>query len=279
MKKIFIVGCPRSGTTLLQSLLASHPDIVSFPETHLFSKTIHISPIVRFFTVYGSKHLRKSDHIMEEFGLSSDQSLKRDQKIYRTQRWAEILLQKLDEIGQHYAEDDEGYLLEKTPRHLHYVDLIHNADPEAYFIHLIRNGENVVASLSQATGNHPGKWSGDRSLSKSVFWWNRSIKLSRKYIGKPKNVHVRYENLLEDPASVLQYICEFIGIDYHENMVHDYHHTASSLINKEESWKSKNTKKVLNTSNKFKNLPEKQQENVLKGLVNFDYEQIDMSNY
>lgn len=279
MKKIFIVGCPRSGTTLLQSLLASHPYIVSFPETHLFSGTIHISPIVRFFTVYNSQHLRELDHILEKFGLSSDESFKRDQKIYRTQKWAEFLLQKLDEIGQHYAEDDEGYLLEKTPRHLHYIDLIHNADPEACFIHLIRNGEDVVASLSQATGNYPEKWSGDRSLSKSVFWWNRSIKLSRKYIGKPKNIHVRYENLLVDPTRVLQHICAYIGIDYHENMEHNYHYTASSLINKEEGWKSKNTEKVLNTSNKFKNLPEKQQEKVLRGLVSFDFEQIDMCNY
>lgn len=279
MKKIFIVGCPRSGTTLLQSLLASHPEIVSFPETHLFSRTVHISPFVRFFTVYGSKHLQELNKIVKELSLPSDESLLNNQKICKTRNWAEILIQKLDEIGQHYAENDEEYLLEKTPRHLHYVDLIHKTDPEANFIHLIRNGEDVVASLSEVTGDHPEKWSGNRSIDKSVFWWNRSIKLSRRYIGKPKNVHVRYENLLQDPTRVLQFICKFIGIDFHENMVHNYHHTASSLINKEESWKSKNTKKILNTSNKFKNLPEKQQKKVLRGLANFNYEQIDMTNY
>ena len=38
--RIFIVGCPRSGTTLLQSLLAAHPQIHSFPETHFFPNTI-----------------------------------------------------------------------------------------------------------------------------------------------------------------------------------------------------------------------------------------------
>lgn len=279
MKKIFIVGCPRSGTTLLQSLLASHPNIVSFPETHLFSRTVHINPIVRFFSVYGRKHLRELNRILKEFGLSSDESLLNYKKTYKTRTWAGFLLHKLDEIGQEYAEHNEEYLLEKTPRHLHYVDLIHNADHEVFFIHLIRNGKDVVASLSEATGTHPKKWSGNRSIGKSIFWWNRSIKLSRRYIGKSKNVHVRYENLLEEPKIVLQYICKFVGIDYHENMVHDYHHTASSLINKEESWKSKNTKKGLNTSNKFKNLPEKQQKKVLRELANFNYEQIDMTNY
>ena len=39
-KRIFIVGCPRSGTTLLQSLLAAHPLICSFPETHFFPNTV-----------------------------------------------------------------------------------------------------------------------------------------------------------------------------------------------------------------------------------------------
>ncbi|NJL67494.1 MAG: sulfotransferase [Microcoleus sp. SM1_3_4] len=36
MKRIFLVGCPRSGTTILQSLLASHPEIISFPESKFF---------------------------------------------------------------------------------------------------------------------------------------------------------------------------------------------------------------------------------------------------
>ena len=33
-KRLFLVGCPRSGTTLLQSLLAAHSEILSFPESH-----------------------------------------------------------------------------------------------------------------------------------------------------------------------------------------------------------------------------------------------------
>ncbi|MEQ8960988.1 MAG: sulfotransferase [Coleofasciculus sp. C2-GNP5-27] len=39
-ERIFLVGCPRSGTTLLQSLLAAHPQIASFPESHFFRHLI-----------------------------------------------------------------------------------------------------------------------------------------------------------------------------------------------------------------------------------------------
>ena len=37
----FLVGCPRSGTTLLQSLIASHPQVYSLPETNFFRLLLH----------------------------------------------------------------------------------------------------------------------------------------------------------------------------------------------------------------------------------------------
>ncbi|MGL4503377.1 MAG: sulfotransferase family protein, partial [Planktothrix sp.] len=42
--RIFLVGCPRSGTTLLQSLLAAHPQIASFPESHFFQSLAPAQP-------------------------------------------------------------------------------------------------------------------------------------------------------------------------------------------------------------------------------------------
>ena len=47
MKRIFIVGIARSGTTLLQSFVGNHPDISTFPETHFFSVTLHKKKLFR----------------------------------------------------------------------------------------------------------------------------------------------------------------------------------------------------------------------------------------
>src|SRR5271167_4804558 len=52
--RLFVVGCPRSGTTLLQSLLAAHPSVHSFPETAVFGRLLktNIMPDGTFPTVH-----------------------------------------------------------------------------------------------------------------------------------------------------------------------------------------------------------------------------------
>ena len=50
LSRIFLVGCPRSGTTLTQSLLAAHPMVASFPESHFFSHLlVHTSVISAYY--------------------------------------------------------------------------------------------------------------------------------------------------------------------------------------------------------------------------------------
>ena len=54
-KAVFIIGSARSGTTLLQSMLASHPEVYSFPETHFFRGTIPKFSFLRWLKFYGEK--------------------------------------------------------------------------------------------------------------------------------------------------------------------------------------------------------------------------------
>ena len=58
-KRIFIVGCPRSGTTLLQSLLLKHNEITSFPESHFFSRTFLGKRANQYPTLYSNYTLYK----------------------------------------------------------------------------------------------------------------------------------------------------------------------------------------------------------------------------
>jgi hypothetical protein len=276
-KKIFIVGCPRSGTTLLQSFLATHSKIVSFPETDLYSKTISINPLVRAITLYRAKHVKIVEEILTDLGVLTIEDLKSFGYTFSTINWVRFLNSQLNSIGEYFGVTEEKYLLEKTPRHLHFIDLIQKTDCEVIFIHLIRNGEDVVASMSEATGNNPEEWSGNRSIDRSIFWWNRSIRISEKYIGQKNNYHIRYENLVKEPEKVLEYLFDKLGLPFEEQILSSYHKTANSLIGEQEVWKNKNTKKRLNTSDKFDQLPVETQDHIRKKLKDFDYQRVEIS--
>ncbi len=270
MKRLFLVGCPRSGTTLLQSLIASHPDIVSFPETHLFSRTISVSKLVQFLTVYRSSHLKTVHEILHQLGVESDRVHHIQVPVFNTGEWVKQLMPLLDDIARTFGER-QNILLEKTPRHLHFIDEIQKADPEAQFIHIIRKGEDVVASLHEATQNNPGKWSGARSLKKSIFWWNRSIRIAQRYTGRPHHHFVWYDELVEHTEIVLRKLFEDLGIKYSSVMLDNYHKTAEDLITREEEWKAKNTSASIDTSDKFSRFSPEEQEYIRKGLIDFDF--------
>lgn len=274
MKKIFIVGCPRSGTTLLQSLIASHSQVVSFPETHLFSKTMHINPLIRAFTIYTEKKLVKVNQIVRQFGAG--ERITASFPVFSSKKWAGILIEALDEIGIANRLENESILLEKTPRHLHYIGLIQKAEPDAIFIHLIRKGEDVVASLMEATEENPEQWKGRRPVDKSVFWWNRSIRISNKYIGKPGHLHIRYENIIHRPEQVLRFICDKASLEFEEEMLKHFQDTARELIESTETWKSRNTVNEIKASGKFDLLPDEVKQQIKSSLIHFDYSRIDL---
>lgn len=268
MKRLFLVGCPRSGTTLLQSLIASHPDIVSFPETHLFSSTVSINRLARFFMVYRTRHRNKVREILHQLGVQSDLHQHLQVPVFRTTEWIKQLMPVLDEIARAFG-NKQNILLEKTPRHLHYVEEITKADPNAHIIHIIRSGKDVVASLHEATSNNPGKWGGARSLKKSIFWWNRCFRSAQQYVGYPRHHFVWYNELVEHTEEVLKVLFGDIGLEYHQSIIEEYHRTAHSLITEEEPWKANNTSESINASDKFSRFSPEEQEYIRKGLVNF----------
>ncbi|HCD51292.1 MAG TPA: hypothetical protein DEQ34_02510 [Balneolaceae bacterium] len=273
MKKIYLVGCPRSGTTLLQSLLASHPEIVSFPETHIFSRTMHINALVRFFTIYGYKKLEIVREILDGLSVPCQDHELPGTPIFFTKHWINQLFPLLDKIGNTYDQNGTAtYLLEKTPRHLHFLHLIQQADPSAHFIHIIRKGENVVASLTEATSNSPDHWEGARSIKKSIFWWNRSIKISKHFIGTKNHHFVLYSDLVRNTEANLARLFKHLEIsEFHTEAVNSFHETAEELITEDEVWKQNNTNDSIEKSRKFKALAQSDQDYISKNLIDFDF--------
>lgn len=221
MKRVFLVGAPRSGTTILQSLLASHPGITSFPET-------------KFFHYLWSDRLksRLTDRLREFFHREIRRPDLYDEWVSKTSltsdriKWFAGILDKLA------VEGGNSIWLEKTPEHVYFVRDILDYLPDAKFIHIVRNPLDVVASMRKATSDPSTNaiWGGEWSLQFCVERWKSSVAANNNFFpGSSQYLVVRYEDLLEDKVKTLSRCCYFIGVAYDPEILRNYRSQAIAL--------------------------------------------------
>ena len=270
-KRIFLVGCPRSGTTLLQSLISSHPSITSFPETKFFVSLVG-QERTRCFGHKAQSTKKRFRNSIDNLILSSGFLLPYFSK--RAERRILNFLNELEhiELRDLYPKNSysareavNGFLavldklaiiegkelwIEKTPDHLNYIDVIRKFVPTAKFIHLVRNGADTVASLRDASKKYPDKHWGNfyDDLDNCTDRWNISVQLSSKYIGKPNHFLVRYEKLIDCPEKTLKELCNFLGVDFHESMLQSQSRTTRKVIRSNEAWKENVGKPIYNAN-------------------------------
>lgn len=217
MKRIFLVGAPRSGTTMLQSLLASHPSLISFPETKFFHYLLY-EPLSQSFPD------RVKNFFIDEIKRPELlNNFSGDQSDLEKANW---FIKILDNLAE---EQDKSIWLEKTPEHLHFIDYLENLLPDALFIHILRNGIDVIASMYEASRKSPEAWGGRWDLDFCIKRWQEAISISNQYVEKDNHILIKYEQILENPKRSLSKICKFIQIDFDNLMLINYKKTARKL--------------------------------------------------
>jgi hypothetical protein len=232
--RVFLVGFPRSGTTLLQSLLAAHPEVRSMPETFFF---VDVAPAGRRWRLLGRAHPRARVRLdaLREHGIAVAPRSARD-------------LLPGSMIGRFVRSLDAGAWrdgkrawVEKTPSHLYHANLIERYVPDATILHIVRAGMPAIASLYAVTREHPRPWGGPRPLETCIARWKSDIRLSHDCIGRTNHLFVSYERLVENPAEVLQPLTRRIGLradpETVEAMTTGYAAALSSVV-ADEPWKS-----------------------------------------
>jgi hypothetical protein len=133
--------------------------------------------------------------------------------------------------------------LEKTPMHLHFISRIQRYIPNAQFIHLIRDGRDVVASMYEVTQKYPEVWGG-RSIEQCLKRWTGDIERTRRYVGKPGHHVVRYRDIVTDPEETLRRLCRVLEISFSSNMIRKYSAQAEKVSGASESWKEGTTQEI-----------------------------------
>ena len=222
---LFVVGCPRSGTTLLQRMLDNHPQLAVANDTH-------------FITRAAKKVLRKDPQpLMTPELLDAVISYRR---FYRM-RLDESEVRKAAENCPTYAEfvsrlytlrgQRKQKLLsgEKTPDYCRQIPVLHKLFPDARFVHIIRDGRNTALStLNWASASKgPGKWSlwNEDPVGTCALWWRWQAGTGQRdgdLLEGGFYLKVKYEELVAHPENELQAIALFLGIPNSDSMA-NYH--------------------------------------------------------
>ena len=217
-QRVFIVGCPRSGTTVVQALIARHPVVHSFRETGFFE------------SLYGSIRRRWGDHgahaerhWYHRMGLTRSSGRRRLRELERmlaaedAPRAAPLtpaacVHRYIDLLDGCTRRSGAALWVEKTPSHLMYVDEIARHVPDARFIHVLRNGADVMASIMDADLHQPTHDFGG-GLAVWARRWNRSIEMHLACRNQPRHLLLCLEDLTARPQWGWERICGFLGLD------------------------------------------------------------------
>ncbi len=217
MQRIFLVGAPRSGTTILQSLLAAHPEVISFPESKFFHYLLY------------DQFAGKLPGRMEAFfkdEIKRPELLKDFDDSQTVEAKASWFVRVLDGLA---AEQKKSIWLEKTPEHIYFIEDIERFLPDVKFIHILRNSMDCIASMYEATRNFNELWGGGWDLDHCIERWEYALLTSHKYFNKSNHILVKYEELLDNKIKNLEKVCKFIGIEYDGTMLDNYKQQAAKL--------------------------------------------------
>ena len=243
---IFVVGAPRSGTTMLAAMLSSHPELAAGPETQFFSKL----PL-------DSLQLAASD---EDWPLTATEMLMRltlaDQPV------AELFETSEEQIEQYLEDREPGVAamlevltepyakargatrwVEKTPNHIQNLPVLRQLWPDSFILRIIRDPRDVGLSTRKLP-------TFSNEILPNIYLWQSWNAGAEEFIASDeRSMTVRYEDLVDDPEAHLRQVCDLIEVEFDPAMI-AFSGAAADVSSANETWKTQ-VSSGLTSSRKF----------------------------
>jgi len=182
----FIVGCPRSGTSILLDLIGSHPDVIPVFEAHHLWESV----------------VPQSDHHRITEGHATPDVIKR--------------------LHSSLKPPPGRLLVEKNPRNSLRIPFLRAVWPHAKFVHIVRDGRDTVCSLKPGIGGEdwlhakPPSWKWMRDeLSwpeRGAVYWSDMLYYIENDLG-PNSLTIKYEDLVSSPLAMMNRVQRFLGVN------------------------------------------------------------------
>jgi sulfotransferase family protein len=224
---VFIVGCPRSGTTLLQRMVNAHPQVAITPESHWIPRLYEKPWALNGNGVIEHKLVRElaAHPKFARLGIGREK-LKKLEKLSRNGQpltYSSLVTAIMDLYGQAQRKPLVG---DKTPDYVRRISTLHGLWPEARFLHVIRDGRDVYLSMKEWPKVHPkpGDFTTWKSepVSTAAWWWGHNVRLGRdagRQLGSELYYELRYETLVASPRKECERLCAFLSLPFDETML------------------------------------------------------------
>jgi hypothetical protein len=221
---VFLVGCLRSGTTLLQRIVDAHPEIAVIHETQwvprwyerrvgLTQEGIVTSELVERLLTH--RRFPRLELDPDDVEALVDKG--------RPKHYSEFVTEVFDLHGRFKGKRLVG---EKSPGYVRHLPTLHELWPDARIVHLIRDGRDVALSVlewkkRESTAGRFPTWEED-PITTAALWWEWHVRLgceAADLLGSERYCELSYEALVADPDRECARLCAFLGVTYDDAML------------------------------------------------------------
>ncbi|MEO0516606.1 MAG: sulfotransferase [Cyanobacteria bacterium P01_A01_bin.116] len=224
---MFVVSSGRSGTTLLRGILNATEQIYIPHESDF---------LARAYPFYqDKKELDEADYprILNLFAIASQKNGWGMSKDYLFEYFKEKSPRTFSEVNntiytayiQSEGLGDLSWGI-KHPVLIASIDKIFNVFPEAKIVHIVRDGRDVCLSYKKVHERSPEKFGPNGTLTTALYWVDglRRVKENKN----SQLYELRYEDILDNPKEELRNLCDFLGLEFTEDMYEDYYKSSKN---------------------------------------------------
>jgi hypothetical protein len=213
----FIVGCTRSGTTLISRILDSHSRLAVYHESHFYHVLRH--DLHRYGDLQQLPNLRRFlADVREVLRRQEKMTVPNEDEFLKSlvePSFAGVLATVLNLYAQQHGKIRGA---DKTPGHHTYLDEITEQLPDSHVIFLLRDPRDTVVAIREKF---------DISLKGATALWNAAYLSYTKFSHR---IHlVRYEQLVRHPTESVQAICAYLGENYEPDMMRFFERIPNQL--------------------------------------------------
>jgi hypothetical protein len=219
-RPVFVVGSPRSGTTMLRLLLDAHDELAIPGESHFVPG---LRP--RWYNRNRSRERTieaiASNFYVKKWDVDDDALL----ALVRSDDAADYAGIARAFFAGYAALKGKTRWGDKTPGYVSYLTSISALFPDVQVVHLIRDGRQVARSIAEQEWGAP-------TLVSAARWWRNKVARGCGFgrSARPDQyLEVRLEHLTADPERTARRLCDFLGVPFDPDMLR-FHETAAERM-------------------------------------------------